>query len=460
MGNTHNLLFVDDEENILSSLTRLFRREGYGIFTATSGAAGLEILKQQKISLILSDQRMPEMIGAEFLRLSREIVPDAVRIMLTGHSDINAAMEAINNGGVYRFITKPWDDEEIKLTVRDALRNYELVHENMELLELTRRQNAELKDLNQNLEKKVEERTTEVRRLYSELNESFFDAIWAFVGILEVYDHYLGGHSKRVAAMTRAIALEMGIGGNEVDIFEAAALLHDIGLIAAPKQLLTKPTNTLSKDELPIIQQHPILGQEMLKQVANLKPVGMLIRHHHERLSGRGYPDRLVGDDIPIGVRIISLCDTFDELQNKRGSSKSVPAQEVLKIFRADTSGSFDPDVMNILQAHVERLEEADSGQSSVGKINKSQVSVGKINKSQISAGKTNNNQISAIEVNCSISSLKPGMRLSQPIFTTEEKLLIGKESVLTEIFIERLKYFHVINQIDDDVFVYKEFRS
>lgn len=450
MENTHNLLFVDDEENILSSLTRLFRREGYGIFTASSGAAGLEILKQQKISLILSDQRMPEMIGAEFLRLSKDIAPDVVRIMLTGHTDINAAMDAINNGGVYRFITKPWNDEEIKLTVREALRNYDLLHENRELNELTKRQNDELKDLNLNLEKKVEERTAEVKRLYSELNESFFDAIWAFVGILEIYDHYLGGHSKRVAAMTRAIAIEMGIDGNEVDIFEAAALMHDIGLIAVPRQLLIKPANTLSKDELIIIQQHPILGQEMLKQVANLRPVGMLIRHHHERLSGRGYPDHLAGNDIPIGARIISLCDTFDELQNKRGSTKSVPALEVIKIFKADISGSFDPDVMKILQAHVERLEEADSSQITVGKINKSQVGVGDANKSKIGGG----------EINYSISSLKPGMKLSRPIFTTEEKLLIGKESVLTEIFIERLKYFYLINQIDDDVFVYKEFRS
>lgn len=425
MNETHNILFVDDEDNILSSLTRLFRREGYGIYTAASGPAGLEVLKQQKISLILSDQRMPEMNGARFLELSREIAPDAVRVMLTGHTDINAAMAAINNGGVYRFITKPWNDEEIKITIREALQNYALVEENRRLNDLTARQNEELKDLNQNLGKKVEERTAEVRMLYSQLNESFFDAIWAFVGILEVYDHHLGSHSKRVAAMTRAVAMEMGIEEKEVDIIEAAALLHDIGLIAVPRAIMIKPANTLSKDEVAIVQQHPVLGQEMLRQVENFNPVGKLIRHHHEQYNGKGYPDRLSGHAIPIGARIISICDLFDELQNKRQASKTVPALDILRIFLTDTQGFFDPEVLSVLRSQIEQSEVREVQEPS--------------------------------EVAVPVKSLRSGMKLAMPLLTVEGKLLLAHNSVLNDTIIDRLKYFGRLGHIDGDAFVYKE---
>lgn len=425
METTHNLLFVDDEENILSSLTRLFRREGYGIFTAAGGSAGLEVLKQQKISLILSDQRMPEMIGAEFLARAKEIAPDAVRIMLTGHTDIKSAMEAINRGQVYRFITKPWNDEEIKLTVKEALRNYELVEENKALNELTARQNEELRDLNQNLEKKVDERTAEVRRLYSQLNESFFDAIWAFAGIVEVYDPFLGSHSKRVAAMARAVAMDMGIDEKEVDIIEAAALLHDIGLIAVPRAIMIKAVNSLSRDEAAIVQQHPVLGQEMIKGVENLRPVGTLIRHHHERFNGKGYPDGLSGRAIPLGARIISLCDLFDELQNKRQSSKMVPALDILRIFLADTGGFFDPDVVAVLKAQIEQMEVPEVKEPA--------------------------------EIAVPIKSLRAGMRLALPIITVEGKLLIGQDSVLTDAIVDRLRQFDRLGHIDGDAFVYKK---
>ena len=425
METTHNILFVDDEENILSSLTRLFRREGYNIFTAGSGPAGLEILKQQNISLILSDQRMPEMIGAEFLSLAKDVSPETIRIMLTGHTDIKSAMDAINKGAVYRFITKPWNDDEIRITVKEALRNYDLVQENRALNELTAAQNAELKDLNQNLEKKVEERTAEVRRLYSQLNESFFDAIWAFAGIVEVYDPYLGGHSKRVAAMTRAVALEMGIEDKEVDIIEAAALLHDIGLIAVPRTIMVKPVNSLSRDEAAIVQQHPILGQDMIKGVENLRSVGMLIRHHHERFNGKGYPDGLSGQAIPLGARIVSLCDLFDELQNKRQSSKMVPAHEILRIFLADTSGFFDPDVVAVLKAQI--------GQQEVPEVKE------------------------PTEIAIPIRSLQTGMKLSLPLLSVEGKLLIGQNSVLTDHIIDRLRKFDRLGHIDGDAFVYKQ---
>ncbi|MGQ9631466.1 MAG: response regulator [bacterium] len=138
----HTLLFVDDEVDILNILQRIFRNEGYNVITASSGAEGLEKLKGNKISLVMSDQRMPGMTGVEFLSRVREISPDTIRVVLTGYADIDIAISAINQGEVYRFISKPWNDEELRLTVRQALERYDLEMENRRLSELTKKRRS------------------------------------------------------------------------------------------------------------------------------------------------------------------------------------------------------------------------------------------------------------------------------------------------------------------------------
>ena len=169
MDKKHTLLFVDDEQIILTALHRLFRREGYQILLANSGKEGLELLGENEVSLIISDQRMPEMIGAEFLARSQEISPHSIRIMLTGYSNIEAATQAINEGGIYRYITKPWDDDDIKMIVHEALARLDLEAENRQLTEELKVKNAELEDFNAKLEKKVRERTRELRLKVKEL---------------------------------------------------------------------------------------------------------------------------------------------------------------------------------------------------------------------------------------------------------------------------------------------------
>lgn len=141
------ILFVDDEENILSALTRLFRKEDYEILTATSGMDGLKIIEGKDISLVISDHRMPGMTGVDFLARVKETSPDTVRIMLTGYADLEAAMAAINKGEVYRFITKPWNDEELKLTVRQSLEYRDLVLKNRSLTRTVKKQYDILKTL-------------------------------------------------------------------------------------------------------------------------------------------------------------------------------------------------------------------------------------------------------------------------------------------------------------------------
>ncbi len=158
------LLLVDDEPSILSSLKRLFRPHGYRIFTAEGGAAGLAILEKETVDLIISDMRMPNMDGARFLELARLSWPDTLRILLTGYADIESTIAAINQGRIYRYINKPWDDSEIVLIVREALDRRRLELENGRLNSVVEAQNAELRQLNASLEQKVAERTEELNK--------------------------------------------------------------------------------------------------------------------------------------------------------------------------------------------------------------------------------------------------------------------------------------------------------
>lgn len=156
------LLLVDDEENILASLARLLRRDGYQILRAGSGKMGLEILAQNEVGVVVSDQRMPEMNGVEFLSQVKELYPDTVRIVLSGYTDLNSVTDAINKGAIYKFLTKPWDDELLRQNIAKAFQHFEMSQENERLRREIQDANEELSRLNHELERRVEEKAREL----------------------------------------------------------------------------------------------------------------------------------------------------------------------------------------------------------------------------------------------------------------------------------------------------------
>lgn len=160
---TRTLLLVDDEENILRALTRVFRRDGYTLLTGNSGAAGLELLAQHEVGVVISDQRMPEMTGVEFLNRVKDQHPDTLRIVLSGYTELKSVIDAVNQGAVYKFLTKPWEDDLLRKQVEDAFSYYELRGENRRLTKELQQSNAELAALNRDLEQRVEEKTRELR---------------------------------------------------------------------------------------------------------------------------------------------------------------------------------------------------------------------------------------------------------------------------------------------------------
>lgn len=352
------LLFVDDESSILSSLKRLFRPHGYRILTAGGGTEGLALLENETVDLVVSDMRMPEMDGAQFLEQVRNRWPRIVRILLTGYADVGSTIAAINRGEIYRYVAKPWDDNEIVLTVRDALERKRLEAENSRLNELTARQNEELKLLNASLEQKVVERTAELQQTvafldqaHQELKKGFLATVHVFSGLIELRGGKLAGHSRRVADHARHLTQRLGMDEAAIQDVVLAALLHDIGKLGLPDHVLEKPFMSLPAEQRAEVMKHPAKGAMVLMGIPQLKNVAPLVRHHHECWDGSGYPDRLVGLALPIGARVLAVANDYDALQMGTLVSRALKPAEALSYLVENRARRYDPTVVDAFAA-------------------------------------------------------------------------------------------------------------
>ena len=312
------IMLVDDEENILRSLQRLLMDEDFDIETATSGDAALEKLKNlENVGLIVSDQRMPGMNGAEFLGRSQEFAPFAQRILLTGYSDINATIEAINKGGAARYISKPWDDDDLTLAIRDAVTLYLQGAEKRRLNEIINQQKQELEEWNDNLKKRLLQSSATIRE-QSQAIKSLDDKT-PLVLISRTFDNFfevLGDrnavHARTVSILVTDVARRMGLDAETVAGFRLAALLHDAGKFGILAVALHKHLEDMSESEASDYRQHPLRGEEMFAKVEELADILPLIRAHHESFDGSGFPDGLKGEQIPLGARLIAIADHIE----------------------------------------------------------------------------------------------------------------------------------------------------
>lgn len=409
------LLFVDDEPSILSALRRLFRPHGYRILVAEGGAAGLAVLEQEHVDLIISDMRMPEMDGATFLKQACKRWPNSVRILLTGYADVSSTVAAINEGEIFRYISKPWDDEEIVKIVGDALERQRLESENRRLTALTQAQNDELKTLNSSLEQKVFERTAElsqalsfVEQAHGELKKSFLTSVQVFAGLVELRSGSAGsrlsGHGRRVADMARNLAQRLGANDNEIQNIMLSGLLHDIGKLGLPDELLGKPFNTLTQDQRALVIKHPQIGQNILMGIEKFKDAAIIVRHHHECFDGNGFPDRLAGMAIPLGSRILAVANDYDALQIGTLVQRPLRQEEALAFLVDNRGKRYDPAAVD---AFVKMIAET---QKSV-----------------------------PVEQPLRTMHLKPGMVLSRDLAHRDGYLLLAKGSALTADIIGQL---------------------
>lgn len=348
------ILCVDDEPNILSSLRRLFRSKGYDVLIANGGTEGLALLEKERVDLVISDMRMPIMDGAAFLEHVRSRWPDTIRLLLTGYADIQSIIDAINRGEIYRYITKPWDDHDIVLVVKQALERKALEIEKKRLEELAQRQNLELKELNSSLEQKVLQRTTELRGAHDQLlgvNEklknSFLTSIKVFSNVIEMRGGKLVGHSRRVADLSRKIAQKMGMDARETQEIFVASLLANIGKIGFSDELLDTPMSQLTSEQLGIFHKHTIRAEQLLMPLEDLHAAAKTLRSQHERFDGRGFPDKLLGEEIPLGARILTVANDFHQLQIGMLTPKRLFADDAKELIIKGAGNRYDPVVID-----------------------------------------------------------------------------------------------------------------
>ena len=420
------VLFVDDEENVLRSLKRLFMSEDYEVLTAASGAEGLKMIGEVEVPVIVSDQRMPGMSGAEFLEKSRGISPDSVRIILTGYADIQAAIGAINKGGAYRYISKPWNDGDLLLVVKDAFDKYKLIKENKFLTKLTMQQNEELKKWSSELEFYVQQHTIELtnqnkelKKLNEKLRKNVPEILSSLSGLIELRNRTMRNHSNNVTLLATAIARSIGLPDKEVESITTAALLHDIGKIGDPDIVLIKNVGELSSEEMAEYVKHPVRGQTVIDCIDDLREPGILVRHHHEQYNGKGFPDGLKGEEIPVGARIISIADRLDRtLHSETRSIDSALARIKLLLVTHFDAGLFSP-----LEKAAGELFSSIAGELTT-------------------------------EIELHAKDLTPGMVLSRDVSTGTGLLLLRKGTVLNDKNIDTLKRAGYLDPSKSGIFV------
>lgn len=413
----HSILIVDDEEVVLVALRDTLSREGYQITTAPNAVEALAHLKEQAFSVVITDQQMPMLTGLEFLNQVRQMQPDASRILITAVLNLNTVIDAINKGEIYRFIVKPWLREELLVTVKNAAQRYELICKNQMLQVTTLAMNEKLTKLNRELAQQVTriaDQNNELERLNTALRRNLQHSVQLCLKTMETFYPTLGSQARRVYELCRAMADGLHLSNEDRQTLEVSAWLHDIGLVGVSRNLIKRweeDPGSLTEPERALIEQHPILGEELSDFGNPLKGVGAIIRAHHERFDGNGYPDGLSGDEIPWLGRLLAVAVAYAQSQ-KDGAA-------TIDSIKQNRGTLFDPEAV---RAFLRCLPQAT----------------------------VPNRQREIL-----LSELKPGMVLARGIYTANGMLLIPDGQRLTETFIDKLRNHNRVDPISQSLLVY-----
>jgi response regulator RpfG family c-di-GMP phosphodiesterase len=341
-----SILIVDDEPIVLGALKETLEREQYQVVACGSPRKALAILEERDFAVIISDQRMPEMLGLDFLVESRKHRPQASRILITAVLSLPTIVDAINQGEIYRFLAKPWLREELLATVRNAIHRHELVTHNEVLMARTQQLNAELMTANAELGKQLQTVERERQKLDAanrELATRFDNSLELCRRILTAYDPVLGGEAKVMVEFANRLCETEHFTDAERHALRSSAWLCDVGLIGVPRELLRgfrAHPERLTERERAMLRQHPAYGQTLAALIDPRPDVGEVIRAHHERFDGTGYPDGLAGTKIPWPARCLAVVVGFVE--------SSLPKQAALDAILAKSGTHYDPEAVRL----------------------------------------------------------------------------------------------------------------
>lgn len=349
------VLLVDHEEEVLRSLSRALGRLQVKVNTATTVSEAGRKLNTDGASVVICELRIGDDDGLEFLAEARALCPESRRVLLTGDNDTVTAVGAFNKGVIHHFLTKPWDDDEVRTLVEDAVRGRLLEINNKGLEDELLRRNRELAELNSSLEKRVADRTEELRlharlieHAFSDLQKSYGHVLRLASSLAVLRDPRGMETANLRADMAASLAEAGGLGSQDVRSIRDAALLSELGTIGLPDDLLVRPFCDFTGEDTRLFSQSPLLAEAALMGIPGMRQAALYLRHQFERYDGSGYPDNLAGDNIPLGSRIITIVRDYTDFIRGRFSgfemSPALARAEMLNL----SSVRYDPALLSI----------------------------------------------------------------------------------------------------------------
>ncbi len=323
MKDSTYILVVDDEQGVLDSFSEIFVQEGYQVTKAKNWFEAEQHIKAQQYNIVIADVRLPDIGYSEMIETIKEENKYAYIITSADFADIDAAIESLQHGA-HDYMSKPFDPSDIVTTMRKIVEKQRLQADNLQL----------------------------------------FDTIKVLALALDARDHYTHGHSQQVTEYAVDIAREMGLSFKEIDIIRDAGVLHDIGKIGIPDAILLKP-GRLTEEEYAEIKKHPVIGKKILEPVNCLADKIPLIYHHHERIDGKGYPEGLEGDNIPLGARILAVADAYQAMTSDRPYRKALPSLIAIEELKRYKGRQFDPDIVDAFLRVLKRMGKDKSADNS-----------------------------------------------------------------------------------------------
>lgn len=333
------ILLVDDEESVCALLSERLGSAGFECAIRNSGEQALEVLESESFDVIISDLNMPGISGLELLATVRQKHPLVAFLMVTGVDDIRVGIQAMKQGAD-DYLTKPFQFEIVLASLRKALERKAL--------------QKEIENYRRNLEAMVDQRTRQYQAALKRIEMTYDETLEALGAALDLRDNETAGHSQRVSHYCMEIAKEMGVEPERLKHIERGSYLHDIGKIGIPDSILLKP-GKLTPDEKQIMESHARIGYDLVSRIAFLAPAAEIVLTHQERFDGTGYPQGLLGEEIPLGSRIFAVADTLDAMTSDRPYRKALPFSKAYDEITREAGSQFDPNVVKTFLAIPEK---------------------------------------------------------------------------------------------------------
>lgn len=321
-SNGYKIIVVDDEQGIVDSLSIFLKRSGYDFTGLTSPLEAIERVRNEHFDMMILDFMMDPIHGDEVVEEIRKFNKDLYILLLTGHKDLAPPLETIKRLEIQGYCEKSDKFDQLLLLIESGIKSIEQMNT--------------IKTINKQLHDKNEE-----------LERAYLDTIGILRQTVEAKDPYTRGHSDRVSEYSVLIGKKLGLDEKTLHILKIGGLFHDIGKIGIPDSILLKESK-LSDEEYSQIKNHPMIGVHMLGDAAIFTDILPIVKHHHERYDGRGYPSQLVGDDIPYVARIAAVADTFDAMTSKRSYRDSLPIDVVRAEIERCSGTQFDPNIAKV----------------------------------------------------------------------------------------------------------------